>query len=80
MPRIFDNIEHQLLPALQQTVELCHARRFLRRLLQPARLDASWHPWSNRGPVATVMPAACWWACSDCPQDELRLALSLADD
>ena len=80
MPRIFDNIEQQLLPALQETVQLATRADFCVGLLQPARLARAGAPWWSRGPAAQVMPVACWWACSGCPKTSCASALSLTDD
>ena len=60
MPRIFDNIDQQLLPALRETLELSATSRLLRRLLQPARLEADRRATSNAGRVATGIAAGCW--------------------
>jgi hypothetical protein len=76
MPRIFDNIDQQLLPTLRETLEIssradfCVGYFYLRGWKQ---IDSLIEPWG----AATVIVAVCWLGMAKLPQDELLDAFSL---
>ncbi len=77
MPRIFDNIEQTLLPALQETIELCNRADFCVgyfNLRGWKQLDSYIDKWSGgEGNCCRLMIGM-----QALPEDELRSALSLA--
>ena len=79
MPRIFDNIEHQLLSALQQTVELATRADFCVGYF-------NLRGWRELAPLVEPWPGGPGHACrllvgmQRLPEDELRSTLRLSDD
>jgi superfamily II DNA or RNA helicase len=79
MPRIFDNIEHPLLTALQQTVELATHADFCVGYF-------NLRGWRELAPLVEPWPGGSGHACrllvgmQRLPEDELRTSLSLTDD
>ena len=79
MPRIFDNIEHQLLTALQQTVELATRADFCVGYF-------NLRGWRELAPLVEPWPGGPGHTCrllvgmQRLPEEELRTSLSLTDD
>ena len=67
MPRIFDNIELDLLPAFEERWSLPIALIFASAISiceAGKRSTTS----SKDGPAARTSSAACWWVCNACPK------------
>jgi len=79
MPRIFDNIDLPLLPALR-THSRSPSELILCRLLQPARVAEHRQPWWTRGLAGDGSCARLLVGMQALPQDELREAFSFATD
>ncbi len=79
MPRIIDNIEQHLLPALQETIQLATRADFCVGYF-------NLRGWRELAPLVEPWPGGDGHTCrllvgmQQAPQDELRAVLSLADD
>ena len=79
MPRIFDNIETSLLPALEQTLLVSERADFCVGYFNLRGWKAIVLT-LNAGPAVRRSNAVCLSGCSACPQDELRLRLVHKDE
>ena len=77
MPRIFDNIDQSLLPAMRETLDSGGLERISASDISTCADGSRSTNWSTVGPADQGIVAACLSGCSDLPQEELRDALSV---
>ena len=63
MPRIFDNIDQSLLPAIQETLALAERADFVSdtSICEGGSRSTNW---SNTGLADQVIAVVCWLGCS----------------